>query len=1640
MKNIHLLLFFLLLLALPYEGFSATIHIPADYSSIQAGIDASSDGDIVLVDPGTYYEHLNPNGKNITLCSNFFTTGNSSFITSTVIDGSNTGRIITIDQGENSSCYIVGFSIQNGNTTTEAGLTYGGGIFILDSSPQILNCIIQNNFANGYGGGLAIHGLSSNAKVMHCTIQNNSANGYGGGLFIGDCGPDAEVINCIISGNTNTYNDTWNGGGGGVNLYHTGKLTNCLVINNNAPNSSAGGGGIQCDWGDYYGSQGIFVTGCTIANNTALDFGGVSHVDGLSGGEFRNCIIWGNTDINSNISNWVGNSYVNSCSDPLPAGTGNISSDPNFVNPASDFRLSAGSPCIDLGDNAYNTSATDLDGNPRIKDVIDMGAYEYGSSGGVTVQIGSGTDISDQFPIYSYYGYSYSQQIYLESEIASGGGAAGSVTKIRFYFSDGGTTFSKWNNWNVYLGNTTKSEFSNSADWVPVGSMTQVFSGIIPDPVAGTWVEITLPTPFYYSGNNIVVAVDENSDDWDFPPAQWSSFNSGSARGLLVFDDYNNPDPASPSAANNGPEFTIAQVQFDIGSGSGSLEGYVTEEPGCTNPVEGATITTGSYTTTSNASGFYQLSLPIGTYFDITAHHGDVSQTISPVFITGGNITTLDFCLPPYFAPPVSLQASISGPALNDVHLTWLEPGSVADQWIHWDDGSFIGGLGYGGPAYFSVASRWPVSDIAPYNGTYLKKIRFIITEPTASYTLKVWKGADASTLLHSQIVTNPFINTWTEVTLSTPVLIDGTDEFWFGYDCVQTTGYPAGLSSGPAVAGKGDMISAFGGAWISMKNSWNYEFNWPLQGFVSESAVLAPQQLIPMVQNTSPPVLTSPVSPSMKPQIVLKEQAASEKLPSDILMTGEHMPKPVNHSPVPSSAIMTGYNVYRDNVKIGDNITDLFYDDPALPKGGYDYEVSAQYDLGESSRIGVHVDIYTCFPPTGLTVSNATLTTTTADFSWTPSAISTNTEWDIEYAYSGFPLGTGNTAFVSGTPAYTVSNLVAGVEYDFYIRTHCSSTDRSAWVKKTFRTHYFDCPAATSELEICGNNSNNGCDLGTPAFETISCGQTVCGTSWLHRSQRDSDWYSFTLTETKDVTLYSNAEFSYIAGIKASPCPSAGFIVAAYNSPWWHPSVWAQLTAGTYYVYMAPNYNEQVSCDSLNRYWLNITCSTCLTPQELSVTNITENSADLVWTSNAGLWDIEWGIAGFSQGSGTMIFGTDQKPYALTGLTEGYSYSYYIRSDCGGGVYSYWAGPYIFFLPCPAVSLPFTEDFTSQSIGITPQCWRVKGAGSPSNWMVEDSYTAGGVSPQLLFNYYPYIYGDTSFLISPVINTSGQTEIYLSFKHYIYFNNSNPQCQVLTTSDGGITWNSVWSFSSAGSVGPENLYFTLSTVDVGSATFQFAFAFSGYSYDISSWQIDDIELTGFAGGKTLDLKVYLEGLYAGGGTMNQAYDDLGPHFGPGIADQVTVELHNEFNYATIEYSSGPVNLNTTGNILINSIPGGLSGSYYITIRHRNSIETTSALPVSFAGSTTNYDFTTSSSQVFGDNVRLMGTEYAIWGGDVNQDGIVDSGDMNPIENASISLTAGYVAEDVNGDGLVDSGDMNIVENNSIVLVSVITP
>jgi hypothetical protein len=190
---------------------------------------------------------------------------------------------------------------------------------------------------------------------------------------------------------------------------------------------------------------------------------------------------------------------------------------------------------------------------------------------------------------------------------------------------------------------------------------------------------------------------------------------------------------------------------------------------------------------------------------------------------------------------------------------------------------------------------------------------------------------------------------------------------------------------------------------------------------------------------------------------------------------------------------------------------------------------------------------------------------------------------------------------------------------------------------------------------------------------------------------------------------------------------------------------------------------------------------------------------------------------------------------------------------------------------------------------------------------------------------------------------------------------------------------------------------------------------------------------------KTLALQIFLEGLYNGSNMMRQASDDYGPHFGAGIADQITVELHSAANYNTIVHLAHHVNLNTNGTVNI-TIPASISGSYYITIRHRNSITTTTAAPVSFSPEIINYSFDNPSKAYGGNLLQMITGQFVIYSGDVNQDGVVDTADMTPIDNDSANYAAGYLDTDVNGDGVIDTADMTIVDNNAAAYVGSITP
>ncbi|MHC1776585.1 MAG: hypothetical protein AB9834_14365 [Lentimicrobium sp.] len=224
-------------------------------------------------------------------------------------------------------------------------------------------------------------------------------------------------------------------------------------------------------------------------------------------------------------------------------------------------------------------------------------------------------------------------------------------------------------------------------------------------------------------------------------------------------------------------------------------------------------------------------------------------------------------------------------------------------------------------------------------------------------------------------------------------------------------------------------------------------------------------------------------------------------------------------------------------------------------------------------------------------------------------------------------------------------------------------------------------------------------------------------------------------------------------------------------------------------------------------------------------------------------------------------------------------------------------------------------------------------------------------------------------------------------------------------------------------------------SVNQGSVTFVNATgAFAGEAFEG-----DPFNRIHWGAAKQLNLTLFLEGLYNGTNSMRQASDESGPQFGAGIADQITVELRNAANYNTIVHLADHVNLNTNGTVSV-TIPGTLSGSYYITIRHRNSVTTTTAAPVSFASGTISYFFN-QPSQAYGGNLLQMITgQFVIFSGDVNQDGIVDTGDITPVDNDAANYAVGYIVSDVNGDGITDTADMTIVDNNAAGYVGAITP
>ena len=193
----------------------------------------------------------------------------------------------------------------------------------------------------------------------------------------------------------------------------------------------------------------------------------------------------------------------------------------------------------------------------------------------------------------------------------------------------------------------------------------------------------------------------------------------------------------------------------------------------------------------------------------------------------------------------------------------------------------------------------------------------------------------------------------------------------------------------------------------------------------------------------------------------------------------------------------------------------------------------------------------------------------------------------------------------------------------------------------------------------------------------------------------------------------------------------------------------------------------------------------------------------------------------------------------------------------------------------------------------------------------------------------------------------------------------------------------------------------------------------------------------------TLNVTAFIQGYDNGAGGMAAArYDNLvaAGSATPGNAtdvDSVTVELHDATTPATVSYTNTGM-LQTNGTLAV-TFPGATIGnSYYIVLKHQNSVQLWSAAAVAITSSTT-YNFSTALTQAYTDGstdpmVLLATGIYGMYSGDINQDEYIDGSDYSIYEvdvDNSTNLGLFSLASDLNGDTYVDGSDFPLFDINS---------
>jgi len=476
-----------------------------------------------------------------------------------------------------------------------------------------------------------------------------------------------------------------------------------------------------------------------------------------------------------------------------------------------------------------------------------------------------------------------------------------------------------------------------------------------------------------------------------------------------------------------------------------------------------------------------------------------------------------------------------------------------------------------------------------------------------------------------------------------------------------------------------------------------------------------------------------------------------------------------------------------------GDNGVGVFSDIDGDPRP---YPGSTIVDIGadEYEPVG-------CLPPVNATISN--VTANSADVSWQPGS-PVQLIYEIQYGPTGFTPGSGTTDLAFGT-SYSIINLAPQTTYDVYLTEICSFTDSSIQIGPyTFTTNCVPAVAPYSETfddaswtpdDINFSSVNdvfNPCWTPNPTGTTYSwhVRSTPTGSSSTGPSSDNSGSGNYIYVEASNGSSGDMAEvLSPLIDISALTTPELVFHYHAYGPQ--IDSLFIEVSTGSGWVGLDTLVGavQTSSSDPFIPHTVGLAgysgtiqlrwrarsggcCSgdlaiddvtvdnapACPNPSFITALNATGNSIDLGWTNgSAGAtnWVIEYGLPGFTLGTGTVVSATTN-PFTIPGLQPNTTYEFYVAEVCPGGAdSSNFAGPATSITgQIPVTTFPYLQDWENG-----PGGWTIANGSATNQWVI-GSATSNGSGTQAL-----YISNDNGVSNAYTINSTSIVHAYRDFQ-----------------------------------------------------------------------------------------------------------------------------------------------------------------------------------------------------------------------------------------------------------------------------------